>query len=123
MLFRSIVIDSALRKQLGYQIPADKVMWDRQGNLKKLSLSSENVGTGSLARPPSKKSLAHKNIDASSKAATDSQPIRTAAVFGPPPNSKAQGSSSTLVVEEGLSGLKQKSGEDAFSLEPSTKKR
>jgi hypothetical protein len=119
------VTDFALRERLGYQIPADKVMWDHQGNPKKLSLSSEKAGSGSPAQPPSKKSRAHKNIGASSKAATDSQPIWIATVhLGLHLNPRLKAPRwLNVVVGEGSSGLKQKSGEDASASEPPTKKR
>jgi hypothetical protein len=122
MLFGSIVTDSALQEQLGYQIPVDKVMWDRQGNPKKLSLSSEKVASDSPARPSSKKSRAHKNIGTSSKAVADPQPTRTVMAFGPPPQFKAQGSSSAFVVGEGSSILKRKSSENVSTSGPPSKK-
>jgi hypothetical protein len=103
---------------LGYQIPDDKVMWDRYGNPKKLSLSSEKVVLGSPARPQSKKSRAHKNIGASSKAVADPQPTRTTVTSGPLPQSKAQGSSSASMVEEGSSVPKRKCGEDVSAKGP-----
>jgi hypothetical protein len=71
MLFRNIVIDSALREYLGYQIPIDKVAWDHQGNLKKPYLPSERVVSGLHAGPPSMKSRAHKNISTLSKSIVD----------------------------------------------------
>jgi hypothetical protein len=77
---------------------------------------------GSPARPLSKKSRAHKNISASSKAVADPQPTRTAPASGPPPQSKAQGSSSAFVVEEGSSVPKRKFGEDIFATRPPPKR-
>jgi hypothetical protein len=53
MLFENIVTNSAIHEHLGYQIPVEKVAWDRQGNPKKSSLPSKKVVPGSPARPPS----------------------------------------------------------------------
>ena len=113
--------DWALRERFGYPIAANKVMWDRQGNPKgnpkgnSKKLPSEKAGSSSLARPPSKKSRANKNIDPSSQAGADRQPV---------PRTGPQSSSLAPVVEEGTSGPKRKSGEgDSESpSEPQTKK-
>ena len=96
--------DSTLRERLRYQIQADKVMWDRQGNLKKLPSSFENMGSSSPAQPPSKKSRAHKNIGTLSKAGADPQPVRTTTAPGPSPKSDPQSFSLAQAVEEGPSG-------------------
>ena len=76
--------DFAIREQLGYQIPTNKVKWDSQGNPKKLSLSFKKAGLGPPTRPPSKKSRAHKNIGALGKATVGSQPTRIAVASGLP---------------------------------------
>jgi hypothetical protein len=82
MLFGNIVTDLALREYLGYQIPVDKVAWDCQGNPKKPYLPSKKVVSGSPARPPSKKSWAHKNVGASNKLAVDPKPCQKDVVIG-----------------------------------------
>lgn len=63
MTFSIIVTDSALWEQLGYQILADKVLWDRRGNPKKPVPSFDKVVQKSPAQVQSKKTRAHKTVN------------------------------------------------------------
>jgi hypothetical protein len=116
MVFESIVCNSALRERFGYPIPANKVMWDCQGNPKMAGQGNPKKAgrgnpkkagqgnpnkAGSSSGPSKKSRAAHKNMGTSSQAGAD--PISLAAV-----------------VEEGPSGPKRKSGEGPS--EPPTKK-
>jgi hypothetical protein len=122
MLFGNIVTDLALCEYLGYQILADKVAWDCQGNPKKPFLPSKKVVSGSLARPSSKKSWAHKNVGASNKLTVDPKPGQKDVVIGPSSLRRAHNFVTTLVAGEESSAPKRKSSVDASPSIPPQKK-
>jgi hypothetical protein len=114
MHFKNIVTDSTLHEHLGYHILVDKVAWDRQGNPKKPSLPSERVVLSSHARPPSKKSRAHKNVSALRKSTTAPKSAQKDAVTGSSSHHQVRENKEIAsTVREGSSTAKRKLSVDA----------
>lgn len=122
MTFGAIVTDFSLLEHLSYQIPANKVFWDRRGKPKKPVLPFDKVVQKSPAWVQSKKTWAHKfcvqSDKPSAKASASAVPISQSSTR---PQARC-GVSSASAAEANPLSLKRKADKGKAVVDESLKK-